>query len=191
MNEGDGENWDSDPTVPTFLKEPPVAPRSSSVDELLRQILKEQRETNRMLAKIGVLLRQAVKNQSQAQATAPSQNVGPAVDLDSERGNFRVNKDPPKWTGESFAGKLLSECSTEFLDELARFYEWRIWKAEQTLKTTPDDDKAQKTIKYTPTDVARIKGWAARIRNGYGGGSPTQQQTSDGGSAPEPDMLRL
>lgn len=185
------EEWESSRNVPDFLKDDqPVAQRPNSTDELLRQIISEQRETNRMLAKIGVLLQNAVKNPPRQQAAQQSP-PGPAVDLDSERGNFRVNKDPPKWAGQSFAGCLLSECSPEFLDELTKFYEWRIWKANQTLEKTPDDKKAAQTIKYTPTDIARIKGWATRLRSGYGGGVSQQREPTSDGSVHESDVPTL
>lgn len=198
MGERDGmtaDEWERARMYPNDIDKQPqtVAQRQPGANDLLHAILREQRETNRLLGKIGkLLLTEVMKRQTQPMSAPTPQNgnAPPAnVDLDSERGNFRVNKDPPKWQGDSFAGRLLSECSPEFLDELAKFYEWQIWKAESTLRTTPDDKKAKDTIKYKPLDIARAKGWASRLRNGWGqstSGDAGANDTSTGGESDTP-----
>jgi hypothetical protein len=35
-----------------------------------------------------------------------------------------VKKDPKSWKGESMVGKRFSECAPEYLDQLAKFFEW-------------------------------------------------------------------
>lgn len=178
------DDWEANRGVPDFLAdgERSVAPIPRTQDNKLlvqllatqQQLLKEQRETNRMLSKIGVMLQGALSRpRQQAPQSQQPKTPGVPTDLDSEKGNFRVNKNPPKWQGADFSGRLLSECSPEFLDELAKFYEWRVWRAQQDLEKTPGDEKAQKSLKYVPMDIARIKGWAQRLRNGYGGTAPT------------------
>lgn len=89
-------------------------------------------------------------------AARPATDPTPAVDLDGEWGNPEVKKNPPRWHGDSHAGLRYSDCSPEFLDEMASFHDWRVTKAE--------DDKKRG---YARLDAARARGWAARLRAGY------------------------
>ena len=89
------------------------------------------------------------------------------TDLDSEWGDPEVYKDPPRWTGESFAGQPLSKCSPEFLEVYASFKEWQ--------GDRDNEDGNQKngryTAKYRYIDAARARGWAKRLRSRNGANS--------------------
>lgn len=92
---------------------------------------------------------------------APARVLEIADDLDTEWGDPVVFKDPPRWKGESFAGRHFSECSPEFLDVLAGFLQW---KGEQQDKNGEKDSKDRPRSFYSFKDAARARGWAQRIR---------------------------
>lgn len=92
-------------------------------------------------------------------------------DLDSEYGNFVVRRDPPRWKGDSFEGKRLSECTAPYLDALAEFKLWQLCREQER-----DTDDARKRVKYLQRDVARCRGWARRLREGW---EPPQKQKLD------------
>lgn len=93
--------------------------------------------------------------------------VGPVMpmsdaELDSEYGNFIVHRDPKRWTGQSYAGRRISECPPEYLDVLGEFKAWQAGKDRE--KGT---EEGNKKAGYNAKDAARCAGWAARIRSGY------------------------
>lgn len=94
-------------------------------------------------------------------ASAPTDDR-PATDLDTPKGDFEVKKNPPRWQRESFVGKHLSECSVEFLDELASFITWQI---EQDVVS--EDPKQRDKVRWKRLDRGRVIGWAARLRAGW------------------------
>lgn len=93
---------------------------------------------------------------------ASMSSPSPTVDLDSDFGNFSIRKDPPRWKGQSYVGRRLSECPPEYLDELAQFSEWKAGKDEE--KGT---DEGRKYAGYARKDAARARGWADRLRAGW------------------------
>jgi hypothetical protein len=116
-------------------------------------------QLDRIEAKLDQLLAaKAPAPQASRFAVAPGA-VAPASELDSQYGDPTVRKDPPKWTGDSFAGKPYSACSPEFLDNLAGFLEWKAGK-----DTEKGDADSLKYAGYARKDAARARGWAARNR---------------------------
>lgn len=93
-----------------------------------------------------------------APTPSPAATVAPDADLDGKYGNPVVRKDPPRWDGQSFAGKFYSECPPEYLDNLASFLEWRATKEEA------EPEKARYAA-YSRRDAARARGWSARKRS--------------------------
>jgi len=79
----------------------------------------------------------------------------PEVDIDSDRGNPVVRKDPPRWKGESFVGSPYSACSAEYLRALAGFLQWKAKKN--------DEEGKEKYAGYDRLDAARALAHAARI----------------------------
>jgi hypothetical protein len=104
-----------------------------------------------------------------AAATLPAEGaVASDADLDGEHGDPLVRKDPPRWTGESYAEKHYSECSSAFLLCLAGFLDWC---GEND--ATSDNEKYRKNARYKRLDAARARGWAKRNEGGVaasGGG---------------------
>ncbi len=92
--------------------------------------------------------------------TTSTARAAPSVDLDSERGDFVVKKDPTRWKGVSCVGKRLSECPPDFLDALAGLCDWKAEKNEA-------EPGKEKYANYERLDAARARGWAERLRGGY------------------------
>jgi hypothetical protein len=86
-------------------------------------------------------------------------------ELDSDKGNPTIRRDPKRWLsngGASFVGARYSECPADYLDEVAGFCEWAASKDE-----AKGTDEGRKYADYGRRDAARARGWAARIRAGY------------------------
>ena len=92
-------------------------------------------------------------------ALAAQERAANDRDLESNYGNFVVQRDPPRWKGASFIGKRLSECTPEYLDVLADF---RLWKADREQERNTEE--SAKRVIYLRRDAARCRGWAAKIR---------------------------
>jgi hypothetical protein len=86
--------------------------------------------------------------------------VQPAADslLDSEYGDPKVFKDPPRWTGASQVGIPLSRCPAAFLQEYANFKIWCLGKSKEK-----GDEKG---MKYASMDASKALGWLRRIKEG-------------------------
>jgi len=99
-------------------------------------------------------------------------------DLDGQYGDPVVKKDPPKWEGQSFVGCKFSECSAEYLDNVAGFKMWQAGKEEA--KEKAGDEAAGKKAWYARKDASRAAGWARRIREGYTPPAAAPVDDSDG-----------
>lgn len=75
-------------------------------------------------------------------------------ELDSDKGDPEVRKDPKRWNGESMVGRRYSECRSEFLEVLASFKEWSA--------ANPREGADPKYADYDRRDAARARGWARR-----------------------------
>ena len=100
-------------------------------------------------------------------------NTQPASDalLDSEYGDPKIFKDPPRWTGPSFVGVPMSHTTVEFLTEFASF---KAWCLEKSLEK--NDEKG---VKYARMDVAKSLGWIRRMKDGNVKKSPNAPQFMD------------
>lgn len=106
-------------------------------------------------------------------------DVAPISELDSDKGDREVRKDPPRWSGEPIAPRRMSLCPPEYLDVVAEFYKWKADKDEakaQTLDGKEREDKL-KYASYDRKDAARARGWAKRMRDGWK--SPEAQEPAD------------
>jgi hypothetical protein len=104
-----------------------------------------------------------------SQAGAPA--VADDTDLDSKYGDPEVKKDPPRWKGALTAPIRMSECTPEYLDFLAQFYDWCAGKEL--------DKNEQKKASYKRRDAARARGWAQRIRAGWRPPAQEEQAPAD------------
>lgn len=89
-------------------------------------------------------------------------------ELDSQYGDPVVKKDPPRWSGDSFAGCKMSECPSDYLSTLADFYDWQGDKDDQSGKTwtsTKPGSRTRPASDFKRKDAARARGWANRNRD--------------------------
>lgn len=45
--------------------------------------------------------------------------------------DMEIRKDPPRWAGESYVGRRLSECPKDYLENLAGFCDWKAKKGRE------------------------------------------------------------
>ena len=80
-------------------------------------------------------------------------------EMDGPRGDPKVPFDPKGWQGEAMKGRLFSECTPEYLERLAGFFDWSA------------DRKAEsgdmKHAGYAEKDARLARGWAKRLRAGW------------------------
>jgi hypothetical protein len=147
-----------------FKQDKPAAP--ATLDDVLKAIKALDAKVSKLVAASG--------NGSKSRGNASSEGeIANDYDLDSEHGNPTIKKDPPRWEGDSFAGCTYSECTPEYLDALAGFHDWRVWKANQ--------EGNEKGAHWAGKDAARARGWARRLRNGWEtGAAPQRQQQPEG-----------
>lgn len=114
-----------------------------------------------------------MENRRAQGATAEGAEAASDAELDSEWGDPAIKKDPPRWHGQSFAPRRMSQCSPEYLDEMASFLDWSAGKADEEKQTTTS---GKPVAPYRRKDAARARGWARRIRSGW---QPPQAETQD------------
>ncbi len=95
--------------------------------------------------------------------------------LDSERGDFEVQKAPPLWIkagNENFAGRLsqLTAAQCEAVADL------REWQAKQDAKSGKLAGNGKPTSHYKLMDAASARGWAERHRRPTDDGQPFKPQ---------------
>ncbi len=86
-------------------------------------------------------------------------------DLDGPYGNPEIKRDPPRWTGTSFAGARFSDATPDYLESLAGFFEW---KARESDKKNELANNGKPRSQYLRKDAARARGWRKRILEGRG-----------------------
>lgn len=105
--------------------------------------------------------------------TSTVNEIADDSDLDGPYGNPEIRKDPPRWTGPSFAGAKFSDATPEYLDSLAGFLEW---KAKESDKKNEMANNGKPRSGYLRKDAARARGWRKRIL----------ESKSRGGARPAP-----
>ncbi len=83
--------------------------------------------------------------------------VATDADLDGPHGDPIVKFLPRDWTGDEYRQQPFSATTPEFLDALAKAYDYFYQK-----KLAENDPKA----KWEALSAARARGWAQRLRNG-------------------------
>lgn len=93
-------------------------------------------------------------------------------DLDGQYGDPEIRFDPREkyWKGPSFVGKRFSQCRADYLDAMAKYLDAGAFMANK--------NGDAKGATYKTRDAARARGWAKRIRAGYGG----RPASANGGS---------
>lgn len=120
----------------------------------------------------------------------PAQGVCASdADLDGEYGDPEIRKDPPRWTGESFATRHYSQSTPEFLDNLAGFLDWKAGKDDEAANASPGTPEAEAKVKYARwarKDAARARGWAKRLRAGWKPAAPAAEDSFMDGDDGDP-----
>ncbi|HUU88579.1 MAG TPA: hypothetical protein VMX17_12620 [Candidatus Glassbacteria bacterium] len=73
-----------------------------------------------------------------------------------------VMKDPPRWSKKSFVGRKYSECTPEYLLDLAGFLEWA---ASDDKKNNIMTSTGKPRYPYRERDAKRAKDWAVKLRD--------------------------
>jgi hypothetical protein len=109
--------------------------------------------------------------------------VASDADMDSDRGNPEVRKDPKYWQGEPQAGKLFSECPPEYLDVIAKdFDRVAAWMDGKGAEGEKDSKGYPMSGKFKRRDASLARGWAKRLRAGWGSqkaNAPLEDDTGD------------
>lgn len=119
---------------------------------------------------------------TRATSTAAVAPAEPDVDIDGPHGNPEIRRDPPKWTGESFAGRRYSDATPQYLRELAGFKVWSARKNDE--KAAAGDASAEKYARYDRLDAARARKWALRLEGQSGRPAPAPFEPDDAGDVP-------
>lgn len=93
-----------------------------------------------------------------------SGEVASASELDGQYGDPDIRRDPPRWDGESYAGRKFSEATPEYLDCFADFKEWQAKKDDENGAV---DGKGRPKSHWAKKDARLARGWAARLRSGW------------------------
>ena len=102
--------------------------------------------------------------------------VATDADLTGERGDPKVERNPPRWDGDDMTGRRWSQTSAAFLGCMAGFLDW---KADN-----PREGKEQ-YVQWDRKDAARARAWAARLVGGWKAEREEDppEAEDDGGSA--------
>jgi hypothetical protein len=95
-------------------------------------------------------------------------------------GDPEIRKDPPRWTGESFAGRRFSQTSPEYLDNLASF---KMWSANKDDAEGAVDSQDRPKSHWAKKDAALALGWARRLRAGLTVEAPSRYGTTGHGAS--------
>jgi hypothetical protein len=85
----------------------------------------------------------------------------PVEEMSGKYDNPIVIRDPPKWSKGSFVGKKYSECTPDFLKDLAGFLDWA---ASDDKKNNTLTAKGKPRYTYREQDAKRARYWANKIR---------------------------
>lgn len=106
-----------------------------------------------------------------------SKPVADDDELDSERGDVVIKRDPKNWQGESFAGCTMSQCPPKYLRMLASLFDWMADKDDEQGKTWKGrDGKEIPASTFKRKDARLARGWAKR--NEAKGATPAKSNGS-------------
>ena len=116
-----------------------------------------------------------------APATAPP-GITAATDAEclAQYGDPEIRKDPPRWSGESFAGRRFSHASPEYLETLAGF---KAWSAAKDDEAGAVDSQGRPKSHWAKKDAALALGWARRLRAGLTVEAPSRYGTTGHGAS--------
>ena len=115
-------------------------------------------------------------------ATPAPSGIVAATDAEclGQYGDPDIRKDPPRWTGESFAGRRFSQTSPEYLDNLASF---KMWCANKDDAEGATDEQGRPKSHWAKKDASLALGWARRLRAGLTVEAPSRYGTTGHGAS--------
>lgn len=138
----------------------------TTIEEIEARVKVLELEAELMKARFSARIHAAVNGAVVANGQqAPAGEVASDADLDGEHGDQPVRRDPSAkyWTGQSYVGVRLSQCPPEYLDATAKYRE-----ACAYMNGKEGNPEKAKYIEYDKRDAARARGWAKRLREGWG-----------------------
>jgi hypothetical protein len=141
-------------------------------DPKLAKRLAQMTSEQKLDAILEMLLRIARKLDTWSAAPDPvAPGVASEAELDSKAGDEEIRKDPKRWTGETYAGKRMSETTPDYLDEVASFADYCAAMSEAKARDAKDGAvaavKERMNAGYRRATARRARGWAARLRAGW------------------------
>ncbi len=120
-----------------------------------------------VLQSIDKTLKELLALSKSKRQAAPTVDIAPDSDLDSQYGDEQVKFKPRDWSGEFVKGQRMSECAPEMLDMLAASFDYFAEKKRH------DATMADKMF-YDQRSARRARGWAARLRSGWQAPRPVE-----------------
>lgn len=110
-------------------------------------------------------------------APAAGGEIADDADLDGKYGDPIARFRPRDWHGDDFKGCNFSQCSPEFLDQVAASLDYFASRAEKNDEKT---SSGKPLAPFNRRDAARARGWAKRIRAGWKAAGVAEQAPLDG-----------
>jgi hypothetical protein len=99
--------------------------------------------------------------------------------------DMTIRKDPPRWAGASYAGRRMSECPADYLENIAGFHEWKARKGRE--ENPPRLNNKGKPWFESDELFAKVaRGWAKRAA---GQGAFVAMPTTAPAAFDEPDDM--
>ena len=134
-----------------------------------------------------LVLESKIGNGAASSGAAPQTSTGAGgiatdYEMSGEWGNPTVHKDPPRWKGDSFAACQFSDCPSEYLSELANFFDWCADRDEENGKTYLHKKSGEQrpSAPLRRRDAKLARGWAKR-NEGKAVGRSDADDSGDGG----------
>jgi hypothetical protein len=166
---------------PHMTQQAPAKPAVTAAD-LLAVIERHHAEQMSAIAVLrdqvtGLLAELSVSRSRPAAEVAPAAvEIASDADLSGPYGDPEVRKDPPRWTGQSYAGCRMSDCPPDYLENLASFFDW---KARKDDESNAVDGKGNPKSKWARLDASRARGWSRRNANKPGRPKPAAPKAAE------------
>lgn len=138
------------------------APKPASAQDVIDTLKSINAGIQLLVEHFGCLSPRNIQSSSRQAYDVPQ--IATDRDLDSKYGDPEVRYDPRDWTGDSFVGTPLSQCSPAYLDAFAESCDSYADWADETGKLTSGGKPAGP---YRRKDASRARGWAKRLRGGW------------------------
>jgi hypothetical protein len=136
-------------------------------------------KTIALLGSIDASMKRLVGIVTAKQVAAKGPDIAPDRELDGKHGDEKIKFDPRDWTGPSQKGNTMSQCPPEYLDEVARAFEYF---ADKNDRAGINDAEGRPKSMYDRRSAGRARGWAKRLRAGWKPPPPPPPMTDAAGA---------